>query len=79
MANLPRKMGPLAADHPMVKGAETCPACNVPFVEGVCVTLITIGPGTDRDEQERCRQGRPYSGVAIAAHWTCVTGFGDDQ
>lgn len=53
---------------------ETCPACDIPFVEGDQYTLVPIGPGEDRVEQERCDEDRFYNAVAILVHYTCATG-----
>lgn len=67
-----RKFAPLLADHPLI--GQECPVCHTPFEVGAVVTLIALGPGKDPEAQERAREGRPYNAVAMAAHWTCVTG-----
>jgi len=65
-----RKMGPLAADHPLLKG-DCCAACQVFFKEGDYFTLVPLGPGDDEDERRRAREGRPYNAVAAVIHWDC--------
>lgn len=54
---------------------ETCPACRQPIKEGDYTTLVSLGPGDDPEEQERCREGRVYNAVAAQVHWTCGTGL----
>jgi hypothetical protein len=65
-----RKFGPKPEDRIHIK----CAACREGFVKGDYTTLINIGPGDDPDEREKCLQGRPYTAVAVEAHWACVTG-----
>jgi hypothetical protein len=72
------KMGPLAANHPLVSPGESCAACRLSFQEGDYVTLVPLGPGDDPKERDRARYGRPYNAVAVAAHWACVTGEIDE-
>jgi hypothetical protein len=72
-----RKFGPKSADHPGV-GRE-CPACHVPLTAGCFTTLVLIGPGDDPEARQRCRAGRSFNAVGIEAHWSCVTGLGDDE
>ena len=69
-----RKMGPLAADHPLVRDAEQCPACKVHFEAGDHVTLISLGPGDAPEEQAKARAGRAYNAVASCVHWACAGG-----
>lgn len=69
-----RKFPPLTDDHWLVVGDETCPACKKHFAAGDSTTLVLIGPGDDPETRQRCREGRAYNGVAIPAHWACVTG-----
>lgn len=68
-----RKFNPLLPDHPLV--GEVCPACNQAFQAGDVVTLIAIGPGDDPENQQKARDGKPYSAVALPAHWACATGL----
>ena len=70
-----RPFGPKSADHPSV--GTDCPACHVPFAEGDYTTLVTLGPGSDPEEQQRATEGRPYNAVAVEVHWTCATGYSD--
>lgn len=63
---------PLDAKHPLVD--LPCPACHYPFDEGDVVTLVVLGPGDDKEEQMKCRSGRPYNAVAVAVHTACATG-----
>ena len=67
-----RKFGPKTSDHPSV--GEKCPACHKPFEEGDYTTLVCLGPGDDKEAQERCRAGRPYNAVAQEVHYSCATG-----
>jgi hypothetical protein len=69
-----RKMGPLAADHPMVEERIQCPGCGKEFKEGEYVTLVAIGPGDDPEARSKARRGLNYNGTAHPAHWACVTG-----
>ena len=69
-----RKMGPLAADHPLVMTFQACPACRHLFREGQFVTLVTIGPGEDPEERQKAREGHAYNAVASPVHWACATG-----
>lgn len=66
------KKGPLAADHPIL--GRPCPACQQPLQAGDYVALIAFGPGTNPEEQEKARAGRPYNAVAGVVHWSCATG-----
>lgn len=70
------KFGPKAKDHPTV--GVNCPACQTPFKEGDYTTLIALGPGGDKEAQEKCRQGRPHNAVASEVHWACATGEKED-
>lgn len=65
-----RKFGPKQTWHP----AGICPACHKPFKVGDYTTLIELGPGDDRENQEKARAGRPYTAVAVEVHWSCATG-----
>lgn len=67
-----RRFGPKPKNHPSI-GME-CFACKVPFEEGVYTTLVTLGPGSDAEAQDRAITGRPYNAVAIEIHWVCATG-----
>ena len=63
------RRGPLTADHWLCE--EECRACHKPFVAGQYVALLSLGPGDDEEEREKCREGLPYNAVAIAVHWDC--------
>jgi hypothetical protein len=69
-----KKIGPLAADHPVITGGTMCAACSQPIVAGDYVTLISLGPGDNEDERIKAREGRPYNAVAITIHWLCAGG-----
>jgi hypothetical protein len=69
-----RKMGRLSADHWLVDKRADCPGCELPFMAGDYVTLVSIGPGIDLDERIRARERRAFDAVAIAVHWACATG-----
>lgn len=75
MSDEPRKMGPLAADHPLVTdGITLCQACSQPFKAGDYCTLIALGPGIDPEERAKAAAGRPYNAVALPVHWECAVG-----
>lgn len=67
-----RKFGPKKEDNPSID--DECPVCLEKFKVGDYTTLVAIGPGADKEQQERARLGRPYNAVALEAHWACVTG-----
>lgn len=69
----PRAFGPKTGNHPSV--GEPCPACHEPFKAGEWTTLVTLGPGRDPEEQEKMREGRYYTAVAIEAHYECIFGI----
>jgi len=74
---MPRKMGPLKADHPLVNtGGEpdVCHACGQRFRAGDYVTLVALGPGDDPETRDKARRGVPYNAVALPVHWACHTG-----
>jgi hypothetical protein len=68
-----RRFGPKQSNHPTV--GKECPACDKPFEEGDYTTLVTLGPGDDKEQQEKCREGRPYNAVASEVHWECAGGI----
>ena len=70
-----RRMGPLRADHWLVREAGRCPACERIFSPGDFVTLFGIGPGADVQAREAARLGRPYNAIALAVHYACATGI----
>lgn len=65
---------PLPADSHLI--GEVCPGCQQAFQVGDVVTLVAIGPGADRQSQEKARTGQTYNAVAVPCHWACVTGEG---
>ncbi len=71
-----RRFGPKTAQHPSV--GEKCPACGVPFAVGDYTTLVSIGPGSDPENQQLCRDGKPYNAVAVEVHWDCAD-WSDDE
>lgn len=70
------KMGPLSATHPLVlpETNARCPGCPEDFKAGDYVTLVTVGPGDNAEQQEKAREGQAFNAVCVPAHWTCVTG-----
>jgi len=66
------KFGPKAGDHPSI--GQECLACHIPFKEGDYTTLIPLGPGADKEAQEKCREGCPYNAIAVEVHYSCATG-----
>lgn len=67
-----RPFGPKRTDDPSI--GKPCPACAVEFKAGDYTGLVALGPGSDLEERQRAREGRPYNAVAIEAHWGCMTG-----
>ena len=68
------RMGPLQANHPIVTRKEICVACANPLKAGQYVTLISFGPGDDKEQQQLARDHKPYRAVAVPVHWACATG-----
>lgn len=68
-----RKFGPKTYGHPTI--GDECPACNRTFEAGDYTTAIALGPGDDREQQEKAVKGRPYNAVAVEVHWSCATGI----
>ena len=66
-----RRMGPLGADHPAVRDGTTCAACDAVFRTGDYVALVPLGPGADKDSQQRVSEGRAYNAVCAIVHWDC--------
>ena len=71
-----RKFGPKKSDHPSI--GECCLACKMPFKEGDYTTLVSLGPGDDKESMERAREGRAYNAVAVEVHYSCNTGVTND-
>ena len=69
------RFGPKMKTHQTV--GKICRACGQPFKEGDYTTLIVLGPGNDEEEMKKCRERRPYNGVAIEVHYSCATGIAD--
>jgi hypothetical protein len=67
-----RAFGPKDPDHPTV--GRQCPACGQPFAAGDYTTLVPLGPGDDKEQQEKARAGRFYNAVAVEVHLACATG-----
>jgi hypothetical protein len=65
---------PLAPDHPLVRGEQTCAACDRRFWPDQRVVLIALGPGADPEARERARADRWYSSEALVVHRVCATG-----
>jgi len=62
----------LVKGHPAIR--KKCIICNKRLGVGDDVTLIVLGPGDNKEEQEKCRAGRDYNAVAAPAHWDCAGG-----
>ncbi len=67
-----RRFGPKDPAHPTV--GKECPACRVKFEAGDYTALVTLGPGDDREAQEKARLGLPYNAVAVEVHFACAGG-----
>lgn len=72
-----KKMGPLAADHPLVIEGEQCPGCKKKFAAGEYLTLVMIGPGDSEENRRKHSQHQPYNAVAVPVHWECAGGERD--
>ena len=79
MKNTQRKMGPLPPDYMAVRDQDKCPGCHKIFAAGDYVTLIVTGPGDDLEARALSRAGQTFNGVAMLAHWGCVTGKLDNE
>lgn len=64
-----KRFGPKSKDHPSI--GELCPICHQPFEEGDYTTLVSLGPGKDKDSRQRAKEGRPYNSIALEAHYEC--------
>lgn len=64
------KMGPLDPSHPAI--GKQCEACTENLKAGDYVTLVSVGPGDDPEEQEKARAGRPFNAVAVIVHAACA-------
>jgi hypothetical protein len=72
--NIMRKIT-VTADNPL--DGDKCPGCGEVFKLGDEVTLIPIGPGPSKEQQQRCREGMPYNAIALPIHWDCAGGVED--
>lgn len=71
-----RKTAPLEAGHPYLAAPVTrCAACQEYLEVGAVLTLVTLGPGPDIDQQRKCRDFLAYNAFAAVVHWTCATGL----
>jgi hypothetical protein len=70
----PRVFEPLKPDHPLViEGVDGgCPACQMMFLAGDRTVLVPLGPGDDKEAQEKAKAGRFYNAVAVAVHAACA-------
>lgn len=57
-----------------VRREHLCGACGLLFEAGDITTLIPLGPGDDRQHQDKAARGETYNAVAAVVHWTCATG-----
>ena len=71
--NKMRRFGPKSKDHPSI--GELCPACKKPFIEGDYTTLITLGPGDDKESQIKAQKEQVYNAVAVEVHYSCAGGL----
>ena len=62
--------GPKAPDHPSV--GRACAACRRKLAVGDMTTLLPLGPGDDREMQERMRAGRWFNAVTVEVHAACA-------
>jgi hypothetical protein len=72
-----RKFPGLAADHWLVRERHQCPVCGEVFNPGDETTLVVVRPADEEDEAKKAA-GRPYTALAEAVHWWCVTPSGDE-
>lgn len=64
---IPEKIPPYAADTP-------CAACGDPIVADALFVPVPLGPGDNREEQEKAAEGQPFTAVAALVHVKCATG-----
>ena len=67
-----RAFGPKLKDDPSI--GQPCLACKKPFAENDMTALIPLGPGDNKEAQEKARTGRSYNAVAVEIHYVCATG-----
>lgn len=67
-----RKFGPKDNAAPSI--GDPCRACGAVFKAGDYTTLIALGPGDDKEAQDKAARGGFYNAVAIEVHWACATG-----
>jgi len=71
-----RKSEPLPSGHPYLSvPVSRCAACQEFLKQGDVYTLVALGPGLDKEQQDKCRQQFAYSAIAVPVHWTCATGL----
>lgn len=71
-SHAPRRFGPRPENSDC---SVPCPACGEPFVTGDYTTLVPLGPGKDKEAQEKANMDRFYNAVAVEVHWTCAGGL----
>lgn len=65
-----RKFPEIEAGHPLAEAP--CPACSQPLGDGQPVTLLTLGPGADQEDQEKHAAGGWYTAAGIPVHSACL-------
>jgi hypothetical protein len=52
----------------------TCHACGELIKRNSDVAWVPIGPGINKKERRKCRDGDTYNSIGIEIHWVCATG-----
>lgn len=65
-----REFPEIKPGHPLA--AAPCPACSQPLADGRPVTLLTLGPGNDPEDQEKHASGSWYTAAGIPVHSACL-------
>lgn len=61
-------------DHPAAE--MSCRLCPEPLGNGEPVVLLTLGPGYEDEDREKCQAGRWHSAWAIGLHAACAGDLG---
>lgn len=72
-----QRFGPKSENHHSI--GKKCSACNKKFKAGDFTTVIKLGPGENKEEQERARNGLPYNAISTEIHFSCATGIPDPE
>lgn len=71
------RIGPIPEHDPMI--GQLCYGCGQLFTAQEYFVRVMLGPGGDREQRKRCRDGLDYNAVSLALHFACATGIEDDR